>query len=560
MDRRHFILSSGAWVLAPCVSAMLPQAQACIEALWRLDPDAAVQAGRFEFAHRLTIPDAAQRQRQAAYQLRWLRELDRVPTQALGQDERTDLDVLRAKLLSDQWHLTVFQSHQWNPAQHNVARVIELILQTDYAPLPKRLAALGQRLAKVPAYYLAAQASLHRPTREHTELALEQAPGVLSVLDDVAQASGRPFKAVVGQAKRAVQGYAAHLKQRLDSMQRDPSQARSFRIGPSLYEAKFGHDIQSDRSAQQTYELAQLRRDELLTRMDAQAQSLWPRVMKEAPQPADRFARIQAVIDALSSRHVPRDQFVQAIRQQIPELEAWVRQHDLVTLDPDKPLEVRETPAYQRGVAGAGIEAPGPYRPNERTYYHVTPLDGLSEAQAQSSLREYNHWILQILNIHEAIPGHYTQLVYANRSPSLVKSLFGNDAMVEGWAVYAERMMIDSGYQASPEMQLMYGKWHLRSVTNTLLDYQVHVLGIGQAEALDLLQRQAFQTEREAHEKWRRVQLTAVQLTSYFSGYNDIMALREQLMARPGFSLKAFHERFLSFGSIPVREIAKLML
>ncbi|MFS9605049.1 DUF885 family protein, partial [Klebsiella pneumoniae] len=129
---------------------------------------------------------------------------------------------------------------------------------------------------------------------------------------------------------------------------------------------------------------------------------------------------------------------------------------------------------------------------------------------------------LQILNIHEAIPGHYTQLVYANRAPSKVKALFGNGAMVEGWAVYGERMMIESGYGASPEMTLMYGKLHLRTVTNTLLDYSVHVLGMTEADALDLLMRQAFQTEREARGKWRRVQLTSVQLTSYFSGYSEI--------------------------------------
>jgi uncharacterized protein (DUF885 family) len=108
-------------------------------------------------------------------------------------------------------------------------------------------------------------------------------------------------------------------------------------------------------------------------------------------------------------------------------------------------------------------------------------------------------------------------------------------------------------------MTLMWGKWHLRSVTNTILDYSVHVLGMERQAALDLLTRQAFQTEREAAEKWRRVQLTSVQLTSYFSGFSEIHALREQLKARPGFQLKAFHEKFLSYGSAPVRLIAAEM-
>ena len=86
--------------------------------------------------------------------------------------------------------------------------------------------------------------------------------------------------------------------------------------------------------------------------------------------------------------------------------------------------------------------------------------------------------MLPVLNIHEAIPGHYAQLVYANRSPSLIKSIFGNGAMVEGWAVYAERMMLESGYgEHKAEAWLIYSKWNLRSVTNTILDYGVHVLG-----------------------------------------------------------------------------------
>jgi len=122
--------------------------------------------------------------------------------------------------------------------------------------------------------------------------------------------------------------------------------------------------------------------------------------------------------------------------------------------------------------------------------------------------------------------------------------------------------MLESGYGGNaPEMWLMWGKWNLRSVTNTILDYSVHVLGMSEQQALDLLMRQAFQTEREAREKWRRVQLTSVQLTSYFSGYSDIMELREQRKQALGkeFRLKDFNEQFLSYGNAPVSVIAELM-
>jgi len=544
-----------------------------IEALWRLDPDAAIGAGRYEFAAELPAPDRAMRARSLAFANDWLKRFEAVDAKALGAASRTDLGQLLNKLRSDRFQLTELREYEWNPSFLNIAGPIDYILATDYAPPPVRLRTISARLALVPAYYRAGAALLKQPTLEHTQLAIDQAPGVLSVLDEVAKAAKGPDAASltaverrqltdrIAGAKAAVEGYRARLTQLL-AEGKASGKARSFRLGQPLYDQKFGYDIQSAHSAEQMYQRALKAREALLTQMAQISDQLWPQTMGDAPKPEDRFARIGAVIGKLSERHVKREDFVKEIRAQIPQLERWITEHDLLTQDASKPLIVRETPVYQRGVAGAGIEAPGPYRPQDRTYYNVTPLDDLTPEQAESSLREYNHWILQILNIHEAVPGHYTQLVHANKSPSLVKTLFGNGAMVEGWAVYGERMMLESGYGGNaPEMWLMWGKWNLRSVTNTILDYSVHVLGMSEAQALDLLQRQAFQTEREAREKWRRVQLTSVQLTSYFSGYSDIMELRDRRKAALGkdFKLKDFNEQFLSYGNAPVSVISELM-
>ena len=567
MRRRHFFAALGLGALA--LPALAQDAgfdkltETFLEALWRLDPDAAVAAGRFEFAGTVTLPHGGQRGLMKAFLQRSLQDFERVPEAGLSPAQRMDRTMLIAKIQADLWRLSTLREWQWNPAEHNPAAPLDLLLNTDYAPLPQRVKALLPRVAALPAFYRAAQSSLAGVSGEHSALAIQQAPGVLGVLDDIAKRAAEAgqaaaFKAPLAAARHAVNGYVAHLKKL--------KPVRSFRLGAELYEPKFRHDIQSARTARETYELAQARREEVLASMQAQAAALWPTVIGSEAPPADRFALIGRVIAKLSERHVARERFVDEIRAQIPQLQAWVREHDLLSQDASKPLEVRETPEYERGVAGASIEAPGPYRPQDSTYYNVTPLTDLAPEEAESSLREYNHWILQILNIHEAIPGHYTQLLHANRVPSKVKALFGNGAMVEGWAVYGERVMIESGYGAhvgeGAEMTLMWGKWHLRSVTNTVLDYSVHVLGMQEKDALDLLTRQAFQTEREAKEKWRRVQLSSVQLTSYFSGYSEIFALREAVKAKAGaaFSLKAFHEQFLSYGSAPVRLIAAEML
>ena len=541
-----------------------------LTALWRVDPEGGIYVGKFEQAANLTLPDAATRARKLAFANEWLEKFGKLDPKQMSPRYRTDLALLINKLERDRWSITSWREYEWNPSLYNIAAPLDLILNTDYAAKPQRLRTILKRLANVPAYYQAAQASITTPTREHTQLAIAQAPGTMAVLAELGKAAQESIlttqeKAIFAQrianAGSALLGYMDYLdgvEKRLAA----GGQARPFRIGKALYEQKFALDIQSSSSAEQTFRKALATREELLTRMDTVSDELWPRYMAGVSKPNDRFKKIGMMIDKLSSRHVARENFVSEIRRQIPQLQEWVIKHDLLTLDPSKPLEVRETPMYQRGVAGASIDAPGPYRAKDKTYYNVTPLDGLTAQQAESSLREYNEWILQILNIHEAIPGHYAQLVHANRSPSLIKSLFGNGAMVEGWAVYGERMMLESGYgDNAPEMWLMYSKWNLRSVTNTILDYSVHVNGMGQEAAIDLLTRQAFQTRQEADEKWRRVSLTSVQLTSYFSGYHQIMELREQRRQQLGerFNLKQFHDQFLSYGNAPVKMISELM-
>jgi uncharacterized protein (DUF885 family) len=547
------------------------QSMQFLTALWRIDPEGAIYVGKFDAAAKLTIPDAPTRAKQLAFVDEWLEKLRKLNADKLSPNQRTDLAVLLNKLQYDRWKLTVYRDFEWNPAQYNVAQPLDLILNTEYAAKPQRLRTILKRLADVPAYYQAAQASVLHPTREHTQLAISQAPGTLVVLADLGKAAQESpqltpqekaiFALRVANAGSAVLAWVDFLSD-LDKSQEQMQRARSFRIGKELYEQKFAFEIQSASTAEQTYRKALAAREELLTRMDGLADQLWAQTMGNASKPEDRFRKIGMVIDKLSLQHVAPADFLPEIRRQIPQLQDYVIRNNLVTIDPSKPLVVRETPLYQRGVAGASIDAPGPYRPKDKTYYNVTPLDGLTPAQAESSLREYNNWMLQILNIHEAIPGHYTQLMNANRSPSLVKALFGNGAMVEGWAVYGERMMLESGYgNNAPELWLMWCKWNLRSVSNTILDYGVHVLGMTREQALDLLVRQAFQTPQEAAEKWRRVQLSSVQLTSYFSGYSDIMELRERRKQQLGerFNLKEFHDQFLGYGNAPVRIIGQLM-
>ena len=194
----------------------------------------------------------------------------------------------------------------------------------------------------------------------------------------------------------------------------------------------------------------------------------------------------------------------------------------------------------------------------------VSPIpDEWSDEQSESFQREYNNLSVQILSIHEAIPGHYVQLYYSNRYPSIVRSVFGSGTFIEGWAHYAEQMMVDEGYwNNDPRMKLVQLKWRLRGLTNAIIDQKIHKRGMTEEEAVSLMMNEGFQEESEAKGKWIRAQLSSTQLSSYYVGSVEIFDLREKYKKVKGdkFSLKDFHENLLSHGSPPVKYLTELLL
>lgn len=544
-------------------SAFFRFEQRFIASLWRQFPGWASTAGRHEFDSMLTIPDAASRASDERFCVAWIDSLKDYDPKNLSTTIRMDFDMIKAQLESQIWYIREFRSWEWNPSEYNLGGVFGEILNNKQINLNQRLRSLLHKSKYGRAYYEAAANNLNKATPEHTELAIEQNTGALSVfLHDIPEAADssnleaeekKILQARCKEIAAAIESYIVLLKgKNFDT-------GRSCRIGKKLYAEKFKHDIQSSMSAEELYRAALERKQLLHARMDSLSRILYPKYFSGKNMPKDTLLLIREVIDKISERLVHRDSFQLAIEKQIPELAEYVRRKNLLYLDPSKPLVVRKEPEWMAGVAGASISAPGPYDKNGETFYNVGSLKAYSAEDAESYLREYNHYILQILNIHEAIPGHYAQLVYSNQSPSLIKSLFGNGSMIEGWAVYAELMMLESGYgENSPEMWLMYYKWNLRTVCNTILDYSVHNLDMFDTDGVNFLTREAFQQQKEARNKWRRASLTQVQLTSYYNGFNEIMKLRGALMKVQGkaFSLKNFHEKFLSYGSAPVKLIA----
>lgn len=546
-----------------------------IETLWKVYPGWASSQGYHKYDSVLVVPDNEARNKELAFAKTQLDSLQLFNLEGLSDNNKTDYYMMENFLKSIEWSVNELKSYEWNPSEYNVSGAFAEILNGNYDSLDVRLHNFYIKMANIPAFYKAAKANIKNPTVEHTDLAIDQNLGGVSVFEsDFHEALNKvnfneeekqKMEVRAKEAVTAIKDYAEWLK----NLKNDTP--RSFRLGKELYAKKFEFDIQSGYTADQIFEKAIEHKKELHEKMYGITKHLWNKYLENKPMPENKLEAIKQLIDVLSLKHVQPDSFQAAIEKQIPMLVDFIKRKDLIYIDPSKPLVVRKEPAYMAGVAGASISAPGPYDKNGNTYYNVGSLSGWDKERAESYLREYNHYILQILNIHEAIPGHYTQLVYSNQSPSLIKSLLGNGAMVEGWAVYTERMMLESGYgsdpefdttQASPEMWLMYYKWNLRATCNTILDYSVHTKNMSKEDALNLLINEAFQQKAEAEGKWRRVSVTQVQLCSYFTGYTEIYGFREELKKRMGdkFNLKQFHEKFLSYGSAPVKYIKELML
>jgi uncharacterized protein (DUF885 family) len=538
-----------------------------LEGLWKLNPDWATSVGYHKYDSLLFVPDDKHRDKMVNFAKVQIDSLSRFEVTTLSDANKIDYHIMQNQMELMEWNIQQLRSYQWDPSSYNIIGTFAYILNEHYAPLAKRLRNFYEKMANIPAYYKEAEKQIKNPAIELTNLAVEQHLGGIGVIEkdfadslkksNIPQAEQKPMLERARVSAETIKAFAEWLK----ALKND--HPRSFRLGKELYEAKFKYEIQSESTAQQIYNAAAESKKSIHREMAKISKKLWPKYFGTKPMPADSLDLIAQVIDTLSSKHVQPGEFQSAIVNELPKLTAFVKAKDLVTLDASKPLIVRKEPGYMAGVNEASMSSPGPYDKTGNSYFNVGSLAGWPSAKAESYLREYNNYTLPILCIHEAIPGHYVQLLYANKAPSLIKSVFGNTAMIEGWAVYSEEMMLDNGFgNEEPEMRLMWYKWHLRSVCNTILDYRVHTQNMSKQDALTLLIHEAFQQQAEAEGKWKRVSVTSVQLDSYFTGYKEIMDLRDAYKKKMGdkYKLKDFNEKFLSYGSAPVRYIKEAML
>jgi uncharacterized protein (DUF885 family) len=443
----------------------------------------------------------------------------------------------------------------------------------DFAPLPTRVRAVSARLSELPRLLAQVREALDPALvpRIHAETAIKQNSGVLSLLNELVvphlsalpEAEQAELKAVIARARTAIAQHQIWLEKKLL-----PEANGNFRLGAALYDAKLRFALDSPLSRQEIRaraeselkrvraEMYEIARAVLAGRSDAPP-------LPVMPNPDEQQAGIVAALELAYDQHPARDKVFETAQHAFAEAERFVRSHDLVTLY-DDPIDIIPMPEFQRGVALAYCDSPGPLDKGQKTFFAVSPIPAdWTQAQVDSYLREYNTRSIYDLTIHEAMPGHYVQLSHANRFQTPLRAVLASGTFIEGWAVYAEGMMVEQGFlDHDPLMHLIQLKWYLRSIANAILDQAVHVDGISKDDALRLMIHDTFQQEREAAGKWVRAQLTAAQLPTYFVGVQEHLALREEARKIWGsdFTLKRYHDAVLGYGSPPVRYVRDLML
>ena len=264
-----------------------------------------------------------------------------------------------------------------------------------------------------------------------------------------------------------------------------------------------------------------------------------------------------------------RDLAVAAIDEHLTWLRARVdsADRDLVTVH-DDPVEIIVMPEIHRGVAVAYCDPPGPLESSSLpTYFAVSPTPAdWSEERAASFFREYNAHMLANLTVHEAMPGHVLQLAHNSRysSPVAVRKALWSGSFVEGWAVYAEELMVDSGYRAdvglADALRMQQLKMALRMTINAILDARVHAHGMTEDEAMRLMMGRGHQEDGEAAGKWRRALLSSAQLSTYYVGYVEVRDVARDLAAAwPDASVRERHDAMLAHGSPPPRHLRTLL-
>jgi uncharacterized protein (DUF885 family) len=536
-----------------------------IEGFLPLNPEWATSLGDHRYDHMLSDYSPAGIEEKRSFYQAYLDSLGEINAAKLNPVNRIDFEILENSIRSMIFRLDTLRSYEWNPRVYNPGGAIYSLLVREFAPMGQRMRNAMKRLEAVPELLDQGRANLKNPPEIYTETAIRQIKGTIGLIrDDLPlylerlQEPIEGFDEIQGQAIDALEEYRRWLEEELL-----PASHGDFRIGEKDYRSKLRYTLNSDLPMEEILKSAEaeLRKThvEIYETALPLFEKYYPDRMAEA---ADTSEVVRSVLDSLANEHPNAENIVEAARISLKACEDFVREKAIVSV-PDEPINVIVMPEFQRGFAVAYCDSPGPLEKGAKTFYAISPPPSDWDARrVESYFREYNDFMLLDLTIHEAMPGHYLQLAHSNRfkAPTIVRSIFDSGTFTEGWATYAEQLMVENGF-GGEELKMQMLKMRLRMLINVIIDQKIHTAGMTEQQAMAMMMNEGYQEEGEAAGKWRRACLSSTQLSTYYVGNLEMNEIRRSYEKQLGseFNQEQFHDKLLSFGSPPPRFVRQLM-
>jgi uncharacterized protein (DUF885 family) len=526
-----------------------------LDAYYAAHPVRATNLGLHAHDTRLPELTAEAFQRRAEALHGWLARLERLERSTLTGDAVFDVRILENALRAELLSLEETREWQRDPMFYNslLASGLSSLTQREFAPVEERMRSLMARMAGVPAVVASAKANLRDVPKPWAEQALRDTRGTVGFLrtdlPKALEAQGlarvdaalrQEFSTVLARATAEVEGFARWQEQELL-----PKANGDFRLGRALFEKKLALEEHVALTAEQLRDINE--------RAIREYQA-W--VAKEAAR-VDATKSPAEVMDALVHDHPTAEELIPTARKQLEECQRFVLEKGLLTLPSERLPTVRETPPYAR-MGFASMDTPGPFETRAtEAFYNITNVEaGWTEEQKAQHLTYFNHAGLLGITVHEAMPGHFVQLLYEAQIPTEVRKVFTPTSLVEGWAHYVEQMMVDEGFGGgAPAVRLGQLRRALQRHARWYAGLSMHAFGESVEGAAKRYAEIAYFEPFPALREVQRGTFNPTYLY-YALGRMQILKLREDyrryLEARgQTFSLRDFHDRFLRLG-LPV--------
>jgi uncharacterized protein (DUF885 family) len=432
-----------------------------------------------------------------------------------------------------------------------------ILIKREFAPLEQRLRFVIARERKMPAALAEARANLEAPPRILTQIALEQIGGERDFFATALPAAFAAVKdaALLVEFKSVNDAVVAAMKSHEDWM-RDgllPHSTGDFALGAAVYREKLWDDEMVDLPLERLLEVAtiDLRRNQATFAATAKQ-------IDANKTPAEVLASLQ--VD-----HPKPAELLDVTQRELDALEQFLVDHHIVSIPPDSPAaKVQETPPFLRALTSASMDTPGPYEPTPlAAFYSMTLPDPDSKpAEQEEFMTQWYFAAITNVSVHEVWPGHYLQFLHARHFPSDVRKLFSAATNVEGWAHYAEQMMVDEGLHAGqPQYRLAQLQDALLRDVRFIAGIKLHTQGMTVPQAKELFEREAYQPGPVADAESKRG--TSDPTYGYYTmGKLMILKLRKDWLAKRGekATLQQFHDEFIRLGPLPLPLIRRAML